>query len=131
MRSGKHGRVWVRGFTLVELLVVMAILAMLLSLSLPRYIYSVDRAKEQALKQELATVRKALDEYYADQGQYPEDLQALVTLRYLNKLPWDPMVEANHLWVITPPELPLGGGVYNIHSSAATPAADGTLYAEW
>ncbi len=131
MRSGNQQSAWMRGFTLVELLVVMAILAMLLSLSLPRYIYSVDRAKEQALKQELATVRKALDEYFADQGQYPEDLQALVAQRYLNKLPWDPIVESNTLWVITPPELPTPGGVYNIHSGATTTAADGTVYAEW
>lgn len=119
------------GFTLVELLVVMAILALLLSLALPRYFASVDRAREQALKQELSIVRKALDEYYADQGQYPDSLQTLVSQRYLSKLPWDAVLEANDGWVITPPELPLVGGVYTIHSAAPGQAADGSLYADW
>lgn len=126
MRNGK----W-RGFTLVELLVVLSILALLLSLAVPRYFSGVARAKEQALKQQLGMARKALDEYYADQGQYPDSLQTLVDKQYLDKLPWDPVAERNDAWVITPPELPLVGGVYTLHSSASGQAADGTAYADW
>lgn len=120
-----------RGFTLVELLVVLAILALLLSLAVPRYFMSVDRAKEQALKQQLTTTRKALDEYYADTGQYPETLQDLVDHHYLDKMPWDPIAETSENWVIVPPELPLTGGVYNLHSSDPGQSQNGTPYAEW
>lgn len=130
MRNGKPApQPW--GFTLVELLVVLSILALLLSLAVPRYFSGVQRAKEQALKQQLATTRKALDEYYADQGQYPDTLQALVDKHYLDKLPWDPVAESHEQWVITPPELPLAGGVYTLHSGAAGQASDGSAYAEW
>lgn len=128
MPSGKSN---VRGFTLIELLVVLSILAMLLSLAVPRYFSGVQRAKEQALRQQLATTRKALDEYYADQGQYPDSLQALVDKHYLDKLPWDPLTESQEAWVITPPELPINGAVYTLHSSAVGQAEDGTAYAEW
>jgi general secretion pathway protein G len=119
------------GFTLVELLVVLSILALLLSLAVPRYFSGVQRAKEQALRQQLATTRKALDEYFSDQGQYPETLQELVDKHYLDKLPWDAIAERNDTWAITAPELPLVGGVYTLHSSAAGQATDGSLYTEW
>lgn len=132
MRSGKpYTLKRLAGFTLVELLVVLSILALLLSLAVPRYFYGVQRAKEQALKQQLATTRKALDEFFADQGQYPETLQELVDKHYLDKLPWDAISERNDLWTTTPPELPLVGGVYTLHSSATGQAADGSLYTDW
>ena len=132
MRNGKpHVLKRLTGFTLVELLVVLSILALLLSLAVPRYFYGVQRAKEQALKQQLATTRKALDEFFADQGQYPETLQELVDKHYLDKLPWDAIAERNDVWTISPPELPLVGGVYTLHSSATGQAADGSLYTEW
>jgi len=130
MRSGKWWQA-IRGFTLVELLVVLSILALLLSLAVPRYFSGVQRAKEQALKQQLSTTRKALDEYYADQGQYPDTLQGLVDKHYLDKLPWDPIAERNDTWVIAPPELPLVGGVYSLHSSATGQADDGSAYTDW
>lgn len=115
----------------MELLVVLSILALLLSLAVPRYFSSVQRAKEQALKQQLTTTRKALDEYYADQGQYPDTLQDLVSKHYLDKMPWDPVAESSETWVINPPELPLTGGVYNLHSGAVDQAKDGSNYADW
>jgi general secretion pathway protein G len=113
------------------LLVVLSILALLLSLAVPRYFSGVQRAKEQALKQQLVTTRKALDEYFSDQGQYPDTLQELVDKHYLDKLPWDAIVENNDTWIVTPPELPLVGGVYTLHSSAAGQATDGSLYTDW
>lgn len=119
------------GFTLVELLVVMSILAMLLSLALPRYFSGLERAKEQALKQQLVTTRKALQEFYADIGKYPDSLQELVDKHYLDKLPWDPIVERNDAWLITPPEISLSGKVYNLHSAAAGQASDQSEYISW
>lgn len=132
MRNGERSLIRrIAGFTLVELLVVLSILALLLSLAVPRYFSGVQRAKEQALKQQLATTRKALDEFFSDQGQYPDTLQELVDKHYLDKLPWDAITERNDAWVITAPELPLAGGVYTLHSSAAGQAADGSLYTDW
>ena len=119
------------GFTLIELLVVLSILALLLTLATPRYFKSIDDAKEAALKHELNTVREGIDKYYADRGQYPESLEDLVERKYINKLPQDPITERRDTWVITPPEPPLEGDVYDIHSGATGTAKDGTKYADW
>lgn len=92
-----------RGFTLVELLVVMAILATLLSIAAPRYFGSVERARENALRQSLAVVRDSIDKFYADQGRYPEDLEELVRQRYLRALPQDPYTDSADSWIFVPP----------------------------
>lgn len=119
------------GFTLVELLVVLSILALLLTIASPRYFESVERAKEASLRQSLVTVREAIDQYYADMGQYPEDIESLVQEKYINKMPKDPMTERMDTWLIDEPEPPLEGGVYDIHSGAEGVAQDGTKYSEW
>lgn len=130
MHSGKR-HFSLRGFTLVELLVVLSILALLLSLALPRYFFGIQRAKDQALKQQLITTRKVLHEFYADQGKYPDTLQELVDKHYLDKLPWDAVLERNDAWVIVPPELPIAGTVYDLHSAATGQAVDGSEYTTW
>lgn len=119
------------GFTLVELLVVLSILALLLTLAYPKYFNSVERAKEAALKQSLNTVREGIDKYYADHSQYPASLEELVEKQYMNKLPIDPITESEATWVIDAPEPPLEGGVYNIHSGATGIAKDGTKFSDW
>lgn len=119
------------GFTLIELLVVLAIIALLLSLAAPRYFSSVERAKETALKHNLATMRDAVQKYQADKNRYPDTLEALVGERYLRAIPMDPLTESTQTWmVVTPP----GGaitGVYDIRSGAPGMATDGTLYESW
>ncbi|MDP1681623.1 MAG: prepilin-type N-terminal cleavage/methylation domain-containing protein, partial [Burkholderiales bacterium] len=72
-----------KGFTLVELLVVLAIIALLVSIAAPRYFNSVEKSKEVVLKQDLSTMRDALDKYYGDTGKYPDSLDDLVTKKYL------------------------------------------------
>lgn len=119
------------GFTLVELLVVMAIIAVLLTLAAPHYIGNVDKAKEAVLKQNLALTRDALEKYYGDTGRYPEHLQDLVARHYLRKLPYDPIADRDDAWVIVPPGDRETGGVYDLHSSAQGKARDGTPYAQW
>lgn len=134
MRNGNHSRSQTKtalGFTLVELLVVLSILALLLTLAYPKYFSSVERAKEAALKQSLNTVREGIDKYYADHSQYPASLEELVEKQYMNKLPIDPITESDTTWVIDAPEPPLEGGVYNIHSGATGTAKDGTKFTEW
>lgn len=119
------------GFTLIELLVVMTVIAILLTLAVPRYLGNVDKANEAVLRENLSSIRDALDKYYGDTGFYPTTLDDLVTKRYLRKVPVDPMVESPTSWVIVPPTDPLKGGVADVHSAAPGKAKDGTSYSEW
>ena len=83
------------GFTFIELLVVMAIIATLLSIAYPRYFNSLDRAKEAVLKQDLGILRDAIDQFYSDTGNYPLNLEELVERSYLRSIPIDPLTESN------------------------------------
>lgn len=120
-----------RGFTLIELIVVFLIIAILLTLAMPRYFSSIDRSKEAVLKENLYQVRDAIGKYYGDKGKYPESLEALTTDRYLRKLPLDPLTESATTWVIVPPPDTEKSGVYDIKSGAPGKAADGTAFSEW
>jgi general secretion pathway protein G len=120
-----------QGFTLIELLVVLAIIATLLSLALPRYFHSVERAREAVLRQNLATLRDALDKYYGDTGQYPNNLQDLVTRKYLRAIPVDPITESSMTWISIPPDDPAEGGIRDVRSGAPGNGSDGTPYASW
>ncbi len=120
-----------RGFTLVELLVVMAIIATLLSIAAPRYIGNVDKAKEAVLRENLATVRDVLDKHYADTGKYPAALDELVARGYLRKIPEDPITDSNQSWILIPPSDPEKGAVFDIRSGATGRARDGSHYRDW
>lgn len=121
----------VKGFTLIELLVVLAIVALLVSLVAPRYFSSVDKARETVLKQDLFTMRDALDKYYGDTGIYPDALDDLVTKKYLRKLPVDPITNSVTTWVVVPPAEPEKGGVFDVYSGAPGNARDGTPFSSW
>ncbi len=120
-----------RGFTLVELLVVMAIIAMLLSLAAPRYFNSVDKSKEAVLRENLSTTRQALDKYFGDNGKYPDALDDLVARKYLRGLPVDPFTGSSGTWVVVPPDTQDKGGVYDIRSGAPGNGSDGTPFKDW
>lgn len=119
------------GFTLIELLVVMSIIAVLVTIAVPRYFHSIDRSREAVLRSNLATVRDAIDKYYGDRGRYPDSLQDLVSRHYLRALPRDPITDSTRTWIIEPPENPDLGGVYNIRSGAPGRALDGSEYRQW
>lgn len=121
----------IKGFTLVEMLVVLAILALLLTLASPQYFNSIDRAKETALKQDLITLRESIDKFYADNGQYPQTLDDLVEKKYIRQLPLDPITNSSSTWLFTPPEPPIEGDIADIHSGATGAAKDGSQYADW
>ena len=119
------------GFTLIELLVVMTIIALLLTLAVPRYFHSVEKSKETVLRDNLSIVRESLDKYYADLGKYPDALDDLVTKKYLRSVPRDPVTETSTTWVIVAPTDSNKGAIYDIKSGAPGKARDGSLYAEW
>jgi general secretion pathway protein G len=131
MHNGKQFGFRTCGFTLVELLVVLSILALLLTIAAPKYFSNIDRAKEITLRQDLTTLREGIDKYFADKGQYPESLETLVESEYINKLPIDPITESINTWVITAPEPPMEGEVYDVHSGAQGLANDGSKFSEW
>lgn len=119
------------GFTLVELLVVMAIIALLLSIAMPRYYNSVEKSREAVLRQNLSMTRQALDKYFGDNGKYPDTLEQLVSGKYLRSLPQDPITDSSSTWIIVPPEVAESGGIFDLRSGATGSARDGTEYREW
>lgn len=120
-----------RGFTLIELLVVMSIVAVLLTLAVPRYFSGVDHSREVALRHNLNALRDAIDKHHADTGVYPDSLAALVEKRYLKAIPVDPVTESAQTWQIVAPQPPLKGNVYDVHSGAAGTSRDGSEYRRW
>lgn len=119
------------GFTLIELLVVLAVVAMLLSLVAPRYMRQVDRSREAALRQDLATLRTALDQYRGDKGYFPETLDALVQARYLRAIPADPLTGSRTSWHLSMAEEDGRAGIADVASGAPGRGLDGTAYGSW
>jgi len=125
MRPGK-------GFTLIEVLVVMVIIATLLSLVAPRYFETVERSKESTLKHDLIIMRDAIDKYYSDTGTYPDSMEDMVQRKYLRAVPEDPVTGRTDSWIFSPPvDINIRGAIYDIHSGAEGIASDGTNYADW
>jgi general secretion pathway protein G len=119
-----------RAFTLIELLVVLAIIAMLLSLTLPRYFHAIDGAKEKVLAENLRASRDALDKFYGDTGRYPDSIDELVEKRYLRALPVDPETDSTSTWIVVPPGEQFKGNVYDLRSGASGNTADGRAFGD-
>ncbi len=120
------------GFTLIELMVVLSIVALLLSVAVPRYFSSLNKSKETVLRANLVATRDALDKYFGDTGRYPDSLEQLVQARYLRTLPLDPLTDSTTTWTLVPPDKPeRAGAVYDLHSGAAGKAVDGSNYSDW
>lgn len=120
---------------MIELMVVMSLIVVFASLGLVQYRYSVIRAREAVLKEDLFRLRDAIDQYHADRNRYPESLESLVTDGYLRQVPVDPMTESTGTWQIVPAEPRPGddfiSGVYDVKSGSEAIAMDGTRYADW
>src|SRR5262245_42920348 len=124
------------GFTMIELLVVLALIVILATMGMTQYRSSVVHAKEAVLKEDLFQMRDAIDQYYADKNQYPSTLDALVSEGYLRKLPEDPFTKSATTWQTVPaepdPNNPTAEvGVYDVKSGSDASALDGTKYADW
>lgn len=130
IKNGKAMPKTPKGFTLVELMVVMAMVALLVSIALPRYFAGLERSREAVLKEDLSTMRKAIDHYYADKNAYPATLEDLVAERYLKFIPEDPITTSTYTWQIVMP--PDGSNrIYDLHSGSNEIASDGTAYNTW
>ena len=126
---GKRGAWGEDGFTMIELMIVVAIVGILATLAVPSYQSSVVKAKEATLRQDLSTLRDVLDQHKADQGKYPPSLSVLVGTGYLRGIPKDPFTGATTTWqeISDPAE----GGVVDIFSGSEFVGTNGTPYNRW
>ncbi len=125
-----------RGFTLIEMLIVMTLIIVLASVGLIAYQTSVRRGREAVLKEDLFRMRDALDQYYVDKGKYPSDLSELVSTNYIRRIPVDPMTNSAETWQTvqaeTDPSNPTAeAGITDVKSGSEAAAIDGTNYADW
>lgn len=117
-----------RAFTLIEMLVVLAIVALLLTIALPRFHGSLDKSKDVALRENLKVLRVTLDHFYADKGRYPETLDELVEQKYLRAVPIDPITENSRSWILIPSRDVDKKGIVDIKSGASGVSKDGSSY---
>jgi prepilin-type N-terminal cleavage/methylation domain-containing protein len=118
----------VDGFTLIELLVVMAIVALLLSIALPRYQSTLNKSRDVALAENLKIIRLTIDQFYGDNGRYPQSLTELVEKKYLRELPLDPVTESRDSWLATPSRDADKPGIVGVKSGAAGSGSGGRAY---
>ena len=124
------------GFTLIELMIVMTIIALLAAIAIPSYIRSVTKAKEAVLKEDLHTMRTAIDSYTVDKEMAPQSLDDLVQAGYLKSIPKDPITSATDTWITGQSDTltdinETQGGIDDVHSGAQSLATDGTSYSTW
>jgi general secretion pathway protein G len=127
-----------KGFTLVEILIVITLIGILVTMILPSHRIAVVRAKEAVLKENLWQMRDAISKYYQDKGKYPTDLEELIVAKYLRKIPMDPITKRNE-WVpvyFEPDEMEdydpeLLEGIIDVKSYSRKEALDGSRYNEW
>ncbi len=132
-RRTRSGRA---GFTIIELMVVMAIVLVILSVAVPLYNKSVIRARETVLHQNLVTMRAVIDEYTYDKQKAPQSLEDIVREGYLRQVPMDPMVGNNTSWKIIMEEAAASvsqaePGIFDLRSSSEKISLEGTKYSEW
>lgn len=123
-----------RGFTLLELMIVISIIIILAIIVLPQYQKTVLQARESVLRDDLAQMRKLLDQYAADKGQLPQSLEDLATSGYLREVPVDPITGQKDWNVIMgqdPNSAEGGQGVVDVRSSSGDLSSEGTPYSEW
>ncbi len=127
----KTGKMNKKGFTIIEMMTVIAIIGILASIAAPSFQRSIVRAREASLRNSLFILRDVIDQYYADHGDYPSDLEILVEKRYIRKVPMDPFTGKTDTWILIPPEGEEISGIYDIHSGSNKVSLYGMPYNEW
>jgi general secretion pathway protein G len=132
-RTEQQGR---NGFTLIELMIVMAIIGTLTAIAIPSYINAVRHAREAVLREDLHTMRSAIDSYTVDKEKAPQSLDDLVQSGYLKSMPVDPMTGSSDSWMPDSSDTLMdidetAGGINNVHSGAQGLATDGSSYNTW
>jgi general secretion pathway protein G len=130
IRTGKSG------FTMIELLIVMAVITILVSMAVPFYQKSITRSKESVLRNNLFTLRTVIDEYTMDKGKAPQTLQDLVSEGYLRNVPMDPMTGSDQSWKVIMEDAMTSvdqtePGIFDVRSGSEKTSLEGTPYAEW
>jgi len=128
-----------KGFTLIEIIIVFALIGILVGLGIPQFRNATIRARESILKESLFQMRKLINQYYTDKGKYPASLQTLVDEEYLRTIPIDPITRSSETWLeiyqtLTEDEImmiELEVGIVDVHSGSNEKALDGTLYNTW
>lgn len=116
------------GFTLIEMLIVMALVALLLTIALPRYFGALEKSKSIALQENLRVLRLSIDRYYSDKGRYPLTLDQLVEQRYLKAVPVDPITESSRTWILVPDRNAEVAGISDVKSGAPGVNKEGRTY---
>jgi general secretion pathway protein G len=126
-----------RGFTLIEMLIVMSLILILVSVALPAYQQSIWRARESVLKQNLFALRSVISQYTLDKQKAPQSLEDLVTAGYFKQIPNDPMTGRSDTWTVeeeTDTIMTVNQqepGIYDVHSGSTAVGTDGTAYNTW
>ena len=125
-----------RGFTLLELMVVVSIIIILISVAVPSYQQHVQKAREAVLREDLYQMRQAIDQYSLDKLRAPQSLSDLVSAGYLREVPPDPFTSSRDTWVVVQEDVVLSvdqnqPGISDVHSGSAMAASDGSAYSSW
>jgi general secretion pathway protein G len=125
-----------RGFTLIELMIVLTVISIIVSIAVPLYQKSIVRAKESVLRNNLFTIRTVIDEYTYDKQKAPQTLRDLVDAGYLRQVPVDPFTGSSETWQVIMEDVMTSAnqtepGIFDVRSGSDKRALDGTPYAEW
>ena len=125
-----------RGFTLIELMIVISMILILVSISIPAYNQSILRAKESVLRQDLFELRSLISQYTLDKQKAPQSLDDLVQAGYIKQIPNDPMTGSNSSWTVDQEDTVMSvdqqdPGITDVHSASTANATDGTAYNTW
>ena len=125
-----------RGFTLLEMLIVVALIGIVVAVAVGQYRNSIQKAKEAVLREDLYIMRTAIDQFFADKGRYPSDLFELVDEKYLYDLPIDPITRSADTWIeeyseFDESDISTEPGIVNVRSGAEGYGEDGTSYGDW
>ncbi len=132
----KHSKRRDRGFTLIELMIVISMILILVSISIPAYNQSILRAKESVLRQDLFQLRSLISQYTLDKQKAPQALDDLIQAGYMKQMPIDPMTGSNSTWTVDQEDTVMSvdqqdPGISDVHSGAEGTATDGTAYSSW